>query len=51
MEEKLGLLARFSENKKNTDFIIDKLVQMREKNPQLSEEIDGIILVAEKMLD
>ena len=51
MEEKLGLLSRFSENKKNTDFIIDKLVQMREKNPQLSEEIDGIILVAEKMLD
>ena len=51
MEEKLGLLSKFSENKKNTDFIIEKLNGMKEKNPLLSEEIDGIISVAEKMLD
>ena len=51
MEEKLGLLAKFSENKKNTDYIIEKLNTMKEENPLLSEEIDGIISVAEKMLD
>ncbi len=51
MEDKLGLLAKFSENKKNTDYIIEKLNGMKEKNPSLSEEIDGIISVAEKMLD
>ena len=51
MEEKLGLLARFSENKKNTDYIIERLNLMKADNPGLSEEIDGIIKVAEKMLD
>lgn len=51
MEEKLGLLAKFSENKSNTDYIISRLAVMREKNPHLSEEIDGIIKAAEKMLD
>ncbi len=51
MEEKLGLLSKFSENKKNTDYIIEKLNTMKEENPLLSEEIDGIISVAEKMLD
>ena len=51
MEEKLGLLAKFSENKKNTDYIIERLNGLKETNPGLSEEIDGIIKVAEKMLD
>ncbi|MBR5322475.1 MAG: DNA-binding protein [Clostridia bacterium] len=51
MEYKLGLLSKFSENKKNTDYIIEKLNAMKEANPLLSEEIDGIISVAEKMLD
>ena len=51
MEEKLGLLARFSENKSNTDYIIGKLNGMKANNPELADEIDGIITVAEKMLD
>lgn len=51
MEEKLGLLARFTQNKSNTDYIIDRLVAMKEKNPHLCEDIDGIIAVAKKMLD
>lgn len=51
MEEKLGLLSKFSDNKKNTDYIIEKLTTLKEENPFLSEEIEGIILVAEKMLD
>lgn len=51
MEDKLGLLAKFSENKKNTDYIIERLNGMRNTNPELSEEIDGIIKIAEKMLD
>ena len=51
MEEKLGLSARFSENKKNTDNVIERLNVMKEKNPGLSEEIEGIIAIAEKMLD
>ncbi|MBR5315103.1 MAG: DNA-binding protein [Clostridia bacterium] len=51
MEEKLGLLSKFTQNKTNTDYVISRLVSMKEKNPQLSDEIDGIIAVAEKMLD
>ncbi len=51
MEEKLGLLAKFSENKKNTDYIIERLTGLKDNNPGLSNEIDGIISVAEKMLD
>ena len=51
MEKKLGLLAKFSDNKTNTEFIISRLIGMKENNPHLSEEIDGIIEVAEKMLD
>ena len=51
MEEKLGLLSKFSQNKRNTDYIISRLSLMKEENPHLCEEIDGIIAVAEKMLD
>ena len=51
MEEKLGLLAKFSENKSNTDFIISRLNFMKDKKPELSGEIDCIIDVAKKMLD
>lgn len=51
MEEKLRLLSKFSENKKNTDYIIERLSMMKKKNPGLSDEIDGIITIAEKMLD
>lgn len=51
MEKKLGLLAKFSENKKNTDYIIERLTGLKDNNPGLSSEIDGIISVAEKMLD
>ena len=51
MEEKLGLLKRFTENKEKTDGIIKSLVSIRERNPMLSSEIDGIIAIAEKMLD
>ena len=51
MEQKLRLLSKFTQNKTNTDYIISRLVSMKEKNPHLSEEIDGIVKVAEKMLD
>lgn len=51
MEQKLGLLSKFTQNKQSADFIISRLVSMKEKNPHLSEEIDGIVKVAEKMLD
>ena len=51
MEDRLGLLSKFSENKKNTDHIIERLSLMKNNNPHLSEEIDGIIKAAEKMLD
>ena len=51
MENKLGLLAKFSDNKNNTDKMIEKLSKMKKKNPHLEEEIDGIIRIAEKMLD
>ena len=51
MENKLGLLAKFSDNKSNTDTMIKKLNKMKEDNPHLKEEIDGIISIAEKMLD
>ena len=51
MEEKLGLLEKFSENKNKADYIIGKLNRMKDDNPKLKEEIDSIIEVAEKMLD
>ena len=51
MEEKLGLLKRFSENKDKTDRIIKGLVSMKDSVPTLSEEINGIIKIAETMLD
>ena len=51
MEEKLGLLSKFSENKHNTDYIISRLMTMKENNTHLSPEIDGIIEIAKKMLD
>ncbi len=51
MEEKLGLLAKFSENKSYADNMIGRLNKMKENNPHLKDEIDGIIDIAEKMLD
>ena len=51
MEQKLGLLAKFSCNKKNADLLIEKLNGVKAKNPAITDEIDGIIKIAEKMLD
>ncbi|MBE6642825.1 MAG: hypothetical protein E7615_04160 [Ruminococcaceae bacterium] len=51
MEKKLGLLSKFTENKRNTDLLIEKLTLLKEKNPGITEDIDGIIDIAEKMLD
>ena len=51
MEEKLGLSAKFSENKNSTDKVIKKLNSVKEKNPHLCGEIDEIIEIAEKMLE
>ena len=51
MENKLGLLEKFTENKNKADYIIGKLNKMKGDNPKLKEEIDIIIDVAEKMLD
>ena len=51
MEDRLGLLSKFSENKKNTDYIIERLRVMKNNNPNLSKDIDGIIDAAKRMLD
>ena len=51
MEEKLGLLEKFTANKNKADYIIGKLNKMKCDNPKLKEEIDSIIDIAEKMLD
>lgn len=51
MESKLGLLRKFSENKKKTDLLIARLEGMKSENPDIAEEIDGVISIAEKMLD
>ncbi|MBQ6702625.1 MAG: hypothetical protein IJN17_06695 [Clostridia bacterium] len=51
MEKKLGLLSKFTENKRNTDLLIEKLTLLKENNPGITEDIDGIIDIAEKMLD
>ena len=51
MEDKLGLLSKFSQNKKYADHIINRLTEIKRNNPDISDEIDEIIKVAGEMKD
>lgn len=51
LEKKLGLSEKFMEEKKNIDYIVSRLEILKDNNPALEEEIDGIISVARKTLD
>ena len=51
LENKLGLSEKFMEEKKNIDYIVSRLEILKDNNPTLTEEIDGIISVARKTLD
>ena len=51
LENKLGLSEKFMEEKKNIDYIVSRLEILKDNNPDLKEEIDGIISVARKTLD
>ncbi len=51
LEDKLGLSSKFVEKKNNIDYIVSRLEIMKDNNPHLTEEIDGIISVARKTLD
>jgi len=51
MEEKLGLIAKFTENKTKTNRIIEGLKKIKKTNPELSSEADLLIQEALSMLD